>query len=232
MIIADGPGIDDADAIAYRNDWGSDRVFIVDPWVTRYDPISDGLVDMPASAHVAGLLAKSDDERGFWWSPSNNTLNGISGTSRAVDFVLGDPQSRANLLNEQRITTIINQDGYRLWGNRSAATDPNFSFLSVRRTFDLVLDSIMRAHLWAIARNLSKSYVNEVQEGVNSYIRDLVTRGALIAGSCTIDPELNTPDQTALGRVYFDLDLTPPVPAEHIIFRARLVNDNLTEIFN
>ncbi|SMG62548.1 [weak similarity to] major tail sheath protein, partial [methanotrophic bacterial endosymbiont of Bathymodiolus sp.] len=40
----------------------------------------------PASTRIAGLIAKSDNERGFWWSPSNREINGITGTARSIDF--------------------------------------------------------------------------------------------------------------------------------------------------
>ena len=88
----------------------------------------------PASARVAGIIARSDNERGFWWSPSNQKIYGISGSSRAIDFTLGDSNARANLLNESEVVTIIHQDGYRLWGNRTCSSDPKWAFLSVRRT--------------------------------------------------------------------------------------------------
>ncbi len=231
VIIADGPNTNDADAIAYRGDWGSPRVFIVDPWVTRFDPIAQTNIDLPASAHVAGLIAQIDHDRGFWWSPSNQPIGGIGGTSRAVDFVLGDKVSRANLLNQQDITTIIRTDGYRLWGNHTASSDPKWTFLNVRRTADLIQDSVLRAHLWAVDRNITKTYVEEVVEGVNAYLRNLVTLGALLGGRCYANPELNTPDQIAQGHVYFDFDFTAPTPAERVTFRASLVNDYFSEIF-
>ena len=232
VVIADGPNTNDADAITYRGDWGSPRVYIVDPWVTRFDPVAAGHVDMPASAHVAGLIAKIDNDRGFWWSPSNHVINGIVGTSRPVDFVLGDSVSRANLLNEQQVATIIRSAGFKLWGNRTTSSDPKWAFLNVRRTADLIEDSVMRAHMWAVDRNITKTYVEDVVEGVNAYLRFLVNLGALVGGVCYANPDLNTPDQTAQGRVYFDFDFTAPVPAERVTFRASLVNDYLEEIFS
>lgn len=230
VIIADGPNSTDADAIAYAGDFGSSRVYLCDPWVLKVD--RDGqTVPAPASPHVAGLIAKSDNERGFWWSPSNQLINGIVGTVRPVDFTLGDANARANLLNEQGVATIIRQDGHRLWGNHSLSDDPKWQFLSVRRTADMINDSLLRNHLWAVDRNIGKTYVEEVTDGVNAYLRHLVGIGAILGGTCWADPELNTPDQIALGKVYFDFDFTAPSPAEHITFRSRMVSDYLSEIF-
>jgi len=230
VIIADGPNTTDEAAIEYREDWGSDRVFVVDPWVKVL--AADGsVVSEPPSARVAGVLAKIDNDRGFWWSPSNQVINGIVGTSRPVDFKLGDANSRANLLNEQEIATIIQQDGYRLWGNRSTAADPKWAFLSVRRTADIINESLQRAHLWAVDRNITRTYVEDVTEGVNAYLRGLVAQGAILGGECWPDADLNTPANISQGKIYFNFDFTPPYPAEHITFRSFLTNDYILEVF-
>lgn len=231
VIIADGPSTTDADAITYRGDWGSKRIYVVDPRVVKVDD-NGSAVFAYSSAHVAGLIAKSDDERGFWWSPSNQNIGGIIGTERSVDFTLGDANARANLLNEQEVATIIRQDGYRLWGNRTCSADPKWAFLSVVRTADMINESLLRAHLWAVDRNITKTYVEDVKEGVNAYLRHLKAVGAILGGQCWADPELNTPDQVAQGKVYFDFDFTPPYPAEHITFRSHLVNDYVSTIFD
>jgi uncharacterized protein len=140
VVVADGPNTTDADAIAASNDFGSSRVYLVDPWMKKVNSAGETVV-VPPSPAVAGLIAKSDNERGFWWSPSNQTINGITGTARPIDFALGDVNARANLLNEQNVATVIRQDGFRLWGNRTLSSDPKFAFLSVRRTADIIQDT-------------------------------------------------------------------------------------------
>jgi hypothetical protein len=231
IVIADGPDSNDDAAISYRGKVpDSARLYLVDPKVMVVDS-SGAEVQQPASARVAGIIAKSDNERGFWCSPSNRPMLGISGTSRGIDFALGDKLARANRLNENHVATVIHQNGYRLWGNRSCSSDPKWAFISVRRTADLINDALLRAHLWAVDRNITKTYVEDVTEGVNNYLRYLKNIGAIINGKCWADPELNTPDQIVQGKIYFDFDFTPPYPAEHITFRSSLVNDYLEEIF-
>ena len=230
VIIADGPNTNDAQALAYRNRFGSSRVYLVDPWVKVRDTTTNTDVSRPASARVAGMIARSDSERGFWWSPSNQQMNGIVGTARAIDFTLGDKNARANYLNENEVATIIEQKGYRLWGNRSCSSDSKWAFLSVRRTADMINDSLLRAHLWAVDRNISRTYIEDVLEGVNAYLRHLRALGAIINGRAWADPELNTPSEIQKGKVYIDFDFSANYPAEHITFRSRLVNDYLTEV--
>ncbi|MGI2025756.1 phage tail sheath subtilisin-like domain-containing protein [Endozoicomonas acroporae] len=226
----DGPNTTDAKAITYRDKFGSKRFYICDPWVRVWDTETSAEVVRPNSPRVAGRMAKTDNERGFWWSPSNNTIGGIVGTARPIDFALGDPNCRANLLNASDVATIIQQDGFRLWGNRTCSADPKWAFLSVVRTADLINESIQRGHFWAIDRNITKTYIEDVVESVNNYIRSLVQQGALLGGKCWADPELNTPDQLEAGRVYFDVEFTPPTPAERITFRSHLVNDYFSEV--
>ncbi|WP_265024307.1 phage tail sheath subtilisin-like domain-containing protein [Wolbachia endosymbiont (group A) of Epagoge grotiana] len=222
IIVADGPNTNDEEAIKWRKSVGSSRVYVVDPWVKVFEG-----EERPASPFVAGLIAKIDSEQGFWHSPSNKEINGIVGTSRPIDFTLGNTNCRANHLNENEVTTIIHQNGYRLWGNRTCSNDSKWAFLSVRRTADLINDSLLRAHLWAVDRNITKTYIDDVIEGVNSYLANLKAQGAIISGKCYATPELNTPASIASGKVYFDFEFTPPYPAEQITFRSHLVSGTI-----
>jgi phage tail sheath protein FI len=231
IIIADCPNTNKTDAVNYANDWGSPRVYPVFPWVKVLNT-NNTIVQQPSSARVAGLIAKSDNERGFWWSPSNMMINGIVGISKPIDFALGDTNCTANFLNENDIATIIQQDGFRLWGNRTASADPKWMFLQSRRTADMINDSLLKAHLWAVDRNITKTYIEDVLEGVNNYLRYLKSIGAIIDGKAFINPELNTPDQIAQGKITFDFDFTPPYPAEHITFRSRMTDEYLEELFS
>lgn len=223
---ADGPNSTDASAINYATQFGSDRLAVIDPWLVKSG------VDHAPSAAWAGATAKMDYDRGFWWSPSNVEILGFTGTARAIGFRLGDPTSPANLLNEANVTTVIKQNGNRIWGNRTTSADPKFAFISVRRTADLINDSILRAHLWAVDRNISRTYLEDVTESVNGYLKTLTNLGAILGGKCWPDPDLNSPANIAQGKVYFNFEFTPPYPAENITFRSILVNDYITEILN
>jgi phage tail sheath protein FI len=229
VIIADGPNTTDAAAQTYAGDWGtSGRVYVIDPWVKVLSSAGE-IVDEPASARVAGVISRTDNDIGFWVSPSNQGIYGIVGTSRPVDFKLGDQSSRANLLNANAVTTIIRQDGFRLWGNQVPTADAKWQFLCVRRTADVLNESIQRAHLWAVDRAITKTYIEDVVEGVNGFIALLVAQGALLGGNCWADPDLNTAASIQNGQVWFNFDFTPPYPAERVTFRSHLVNDYISE---
>lgn len=226
VAIIDCPkGADKAAAKAYAAANQGSRTFTCWPYVKASD--KDGAeVEAPMAPFVAGLIAKSDNERGFWWSPSNQEINGIVGLKTAVDFKLGVTDCTANEMNELKITTIVNQSGYKLWGNRMGDN----SFISVLRTKDLINDSLQRAHLWAVDQNLTSNFIESVTGSVNAYLRHLTALGAILGGECWVDPELNTPEILQQGKVYFDFDFTPPTPAEHITFRSHLVNTYFANI--
>jgi phage tail sheath protein FI len=198
---------------------------MVDPWVKVSETV------LPPSPFVAGLIVKSDNERGFWHSPSNQEILGITGLARPIDFSFGNQNCSANVLNEHNVATIIHQNGYRLWGNRTCSSDQKWQFLSVRRTADLINDSILGAHLWAVDRNITRTYLEDVSESVNAYLAGLKAQGAVLGGVCYPSKDLNSAVNIQDGKVYFDIEFTPPYPAEAIIFRSYLTNDYINEVF-
>jgi uncharacterized protein len=226
VCVVDGPDVDATNANHAVQVIGSRRAYLVDPFVEM------GGVLQPNSPFVAALISKTDKEKGFWVSPSNQTLPGITGLSRPIDYQAGDPACEADILNGFHVNTIIRSGGYRLWGNRTCETvDPKWKFISVVRTNDVVADSIQAAHQWAVDRNITKTYVEDVLEGLNAFLRHLTAQGAILGGNAWVDPELNTPEVIANGEVYFDYDFTPPYPAEKVTFRSHLVNSYIADIF-
>jgi hypothetical protein len=220
VIVADGPNTTDAAAITYREDWGSDRIFVVDPHAMVWDTVANAAVAQPASGRVAGRMAWLDNTRGFWWSPSNQVLTGIVGIARPIDFNMSDVNCIANHLNENEVATIIQADGYRLWGNRTTSADPLWAFLSVRRTADMIYESIEQAFLWAMDRPFSAQLLRDIEGSVNAYLRHLTVVGAILGGKAWLDAELNTADQLTAGKLFVDFDIEPAAPLEHLTFRA------------
>ena len=218
------------DAMKRARNYGR-RVKISWPWVKVFDTDLAKNVARPLSGRAAGLRARIDAAKGFWWSMSNQEIFGIVGLYQPVDWALDDPNSIANILNENKVSTVINEGGYKYWGNRTCSTDPKWTFEQTRRTADMINDSIQRAHLWAVDRNITKTYVSDVVEGVNAYLRELIALGALLGGRCWADDSINTPATVQKGLVYFDFDFCPPYPAEHIIFRSRLNQGYIEEVF-
>ncbi len=232
IAIIDGPGTTDEAALAYAENFGAKRAYLVDPGVQYWDTSADATVNAPASAWVAGLFAWTDNEYGFWASPSNKEFVGITGTTRSVEFLDGDETCRANLLNNANITTIIRDDGYRLWGNRTLSSDLKWAFVTRVRTMDIVMDAILYGHKWAVDRSITATYVKDVTEGLENFMRDLKAQGAIINFEVFADPDLNTASQLEQGKVYWNIRFTDVPPAENPNFRVEVTNQWLTEVLD
>ncbi len=181
---------------------------------------------VPSSPYHAGVMAKTHSQKGFWWSNSNQPMLGVIGLERPIDYKIDDVGSEANELNQDKVTTIIRQGGYRSWGNRTT----NNKFKNVVITNDMIADSLTRAHQWALDRNITKTYMEDVVENVNNYLRHLTQIGAIAGGRCWADPETNTADQISDGKVCFDYEFSTFSPAESITFISRMTKTFLKEI--
>lgn len=230
IAIVDGPNTTDEAVLAYAQEFGSKRIYMVDPGVQQWDTVTSATLDSPASAFAAGLFAWTDTEYGFWASPSNKEFVGITGTTRPIEFLDGDETSRANLLNNANISTIIRDGGYRLWGNRTLSTDSKWAFVTRVRTVDIVMDAILAGHKWAVDRSITKTYVKDVTDGLEAFMRDLKNQGAVINFEVYADTALNTASQLEQGKVYWNIRFTDVPPAENPIFRVEVTNQWLTEV--
>ena len=230
VVIADGPNTNEADALTDRAKFGSDRLYIVDPAVTVWDSDAEGYVTRPASGFVAGALSAIDATKGFWWSLSNQVLNGVAGTARPIGWAISAADTEANRLNEDGVATIIRKDGFRLWGNRSTATDPNWAFLPVRRTADMIYESIEEALLWAMDRPFSPQLLLDIRDSVAGYLEVLTRRVALLGGAVWLDPELNTEATLKAGKLFLNFDIEPPAPLEHLTLQAHRNGDYYEEL--
>ena len=232
IALLDAPiGTTVAQAIAGRGPAGniggfntsSKRAYLMYPHVKVYDLASDANELQPLSQFAAGVMANTDLVDGYWFSPSNREVLGIVGVERSITGGINNASSEANLLNEKGITTIQSAygTGLRLWGNRSAAfptsTAPD-NFIAVRRTADILQESIEFAMLDFIDQPINNAVIDAICETVNQFIRTLIGRGALIDGNCSFSRAKNPDVEIAAGHLTFDLNFMPPTPAERITF--------------
>lgn len=220
IVIPDGPSDTPQAVIDKAGLEAGDRVWPVEPAVKSMSRLGV-ITSRPASARAAGAVARSDAERGFWWSPSNIELYGVVGLDRPIEFSLTDTTAESNLLNEAGVTAVVNHQGFRLWGNRTGATDPQWQFLSVRRTADMIYEAIEASFVWAMDRPISAQLLDDILGSVQSYLRQLKAQGAIIGGRAWLDPELNNEAALKAGKLYVNFDIEPPAPLERLTFQAR-----------
>jgi uncharacterized protein len=189
----------------------------------------------PYSQWVAGSIASKDLQKGYWWSPSNTQANGILGPDVTLYASLLDAASAVNNLNAAGILTVFNAfgTGLRVWGNRTAGyptiTTPD-NFISVRRTMDVIEESVELSMLQFIDQPISNALITAILANVNAFIRTLIQRGALVPGSASYNPAENPPSQIAAGHLVFDIDVMPPPPAERLSFTVYIDTTLLSQL--
>ncbi|MGH7986947.1 MAG: phage tail sheath family protein [Candidatus Binataceae bacterium] len=191
----------------------------------------------PYSQWLAGAIAAKDLSNGYWWSPSNTQINGVLGPDVTLYASLLDATSDVNNLNAAGIVTIFNAfgTGMRVWGNRSAGfptvTTPD-NFISVRRTMDVIEESVQLSMLQFIDQPISNALITAILASVNAFVRTLIQRGALVSGSASYNPAENPPSQIAAGQLVFDVDVMPPPPAERLTFNVYIDTTLLNQLGN
>ena len=231
--IVDAPvGTTVQDAIKGRGPQGtinfntsSDRIVLCYPHLKVYNSASDSNVLEPYSQRLAGVMAAKDVDKGYHWSPSNTEIKGIIGVEKQLTSMINDPTSEVNTLNEAGIVTVFNSygTGFKTWGNRSSAypTSTNVTnFINIRRTADILHESVEYSMLQFIDYPIDNGLIESITETVNSFIRTLIGRGALIDGKCTYNADKNPVTEIANGHILFDVEFMPPVPAERITFES------------
>ncbi|PIQ25418.1 phage tail protein [bacterium (Candidatus Blackallbacteria) CG13_big_fil_rev_8_21_14_2_50_49_14] len=235
IALIDAPiGTTPAQAIAGRGPAGtinfntsSERAYLCYPHLKVYDTVLNAERLEPYSQRLAGVMCRRDVENGYWWSPSNLEILGITGSEFPISARVNDPNTEANQLNEAGICTVFNSfgTGLRTWGNRSAAwpsvTSPK-NFVSVRRTADVLHESIEFSMLQFIDYPIDDVLIDAIIQSANAFVRTLIGRGAIVDGEVTYDPAKNPPTEIALGHLTFDVTFIPPTPAERITFESFL----------
>jgi len=241
VALADAPiGTTVTQAIAGRGSAGainfntsSGRTVLLYPHIKTIDPVTGGDRLEPYSQRFASVICRTDIERGFWKSPSNELIPGALGLEFPIIGSPNEVDTEANALNEVGITTVMNEDGIRTWGNRTSAwpseTHP-INFLSVRRTADMIEESIELAQRPFVDEPGSPAIITAVIESSAAYLRLLRQRGAILDGRVWWDPAENPAEELALGNYVYCYDFMPPTPMERITNKARINQGYLAQL--
>ncbi|MBQ0341943.1 phage tail sheath protein [Providencia rettgeri] len=218
-----------SDAIDYRKNFNQRELMLIWPEFQSWDTVANAESNIYATACALGLRAKIDNEIGWHKTLSNVGVNGVTGISADVSWDLQDPATDAGLLNENDITTLIRNNGFKFWGSRTCSDDPLFAFESYTRTAQVLSDTIAEGLDWSIDGTLNPSLARDIIESINAKLRGMTTQGYLLGGECWFDPDVNTKEELKSGKLYIDYDYTAVPPLENLLLRQRITDRYLLD---
>jgi phage tail sheath protein FI len=191
------------------------------PWVKVFDPLSGKPRFVPPAGHMAGIWARSDDERGVHKAPANEVVRG------AIALEIQITKSEHDQLNPSGINVIRSFPGrgIRVWGARTLSSDPAWRYLNVRRLFNYVEESILEGTHWVVFEPNDLDLWQRVKRTCNSFLLGVWRSGALFGASpgeafyVKCDGETNPPDVVDRGQLVVEIGIAPVKPAEFVIFR-------------
>ena len=217
------------DAVAYRDEFGQRELMLIWPDFQNWDLVANKTADMFATAYALGLRAKIDEQTGWQKTLSNIVVNGPTGISKDVFWDLQDPATDAGYLNQNEVTTLINNGGYRFWGNRTAEKGGYFYFENYTRTAQILADTIAEAHFYFNDKDLHPSLVKDIIESVQSKFDTFKTEKRLLGGSVWFDEKYNSKENLKNGKLVVDYDYTPVPPLENLLFQQRITDRYLLD---
>jgi phage tail sheath protein FI len=191
------------------------------PWIKVFDPLTGQAKFVPPAGHMAGIWARSDDERGVHKAPANEVVRG------AIALQLQVTKSEHDQLNPNGINVIraFPGRGIRVWGARTLSSDPAWRYLNVRRLFNYVEESILEGTQWVVFEPNDLALWERVKRTVNSFLLGVWRSGALFGATpqeafyVKCDAETNPPDVIDRGQLVVEIGIAPVKPAEFVIFR-------------
>jgi phage tail sheath protein FI len=195
------------------------------PWITILDPITNVNKLIPPGGHVSGVYARSDSERGVHKAPANEVLQG------AVDLQINLTKGEQDVLNPRGVNCIraFVGRGIRIWGARTASSDPAWKYLNVRRLFIFMEKSIDLGTQWVVFEPNDEKLWSRVKQTISQFLVGVWNDGALMGTTqdeaffVKCDRTTMTQDDIDNGRLIILVGVAPVKPAEFVIFRIAQV---------
>jgi hypothetical protein len=196
------------------------------PWIKVANPRNGGRpIFIPPCGHMMGVWCRTDETRGLFKAPANDTPRGVIGLAYETNF------REQELLNPLGINCIRNfanfNRGIKIWGARTLVEPDNIQwrYIPVRRLMSYIEKSIEIGTQWVVFEPNDEALWGRVSQTVSSFLTGLWREGALVGGNVgesffvKCDGEINTPETMMKGRLYVEVGVAPVRPAEFVIFR-------------
>ena len=229
IAIIDGPKGSTLSGIrVFRGQFDSTRAALYHPWVIVLDPLQPATqgapppqIALPPSGFVAGIYARTDIQRGVWKAPANEIVRGMSRFEANINT------GRQQVLNPEGINALrfFQGRGNRVWGARTASSDPEWKYVNVRRLFIYLEHSIDKSTQWAVFEPNGDRLWANIRQTIEDFLLNEWTNGALLgtkpeeAYFVRCDRTTMTQNDLDNGRLICLIGVAPVRPAEFVIFR-------------
>jgi hypothetical protein len=229
---------------ALRNDdlpGGARSMAFYHPWLRVRDPLGGvirPLRNVPPCGHVAGVVSRSDRERGASYTPANLPIYEAVDVSRRF----AEPvETEFNRLGINMIRCTPGQ-GLVVWGGgtlaRSSTADARENrFVAHRRLINRLVRAIRRVAEPLVFDSNGPELWLTIYRGINSVLFEAFQHGALKgsrpeeAYRLTCDASINTPEIIDLGQVLCEIEVALAAPMEYILLRLSFAGDGRLEVF-
>ena len=194
------------------------------PWILARNPLTGKDELWPPAGHIAGVYARTDQQRGVHKAPANTNIRGAVGVERRLT---DEEQGPLNLMGINVIRVFPGQSQPVLWGARTTAgdLDRNWQYVNIRRLFLFLEESIQEGIRWAVFEPNNLLLWQKLKRTITEFLTRVWRDGALFGETADkafyvrIDEALNPDSTRALGRLYIEIGVRPSYPAEFIIVR-------------
>ncbi|MFC2005105.1 phage tail sheath family protein [Chloroflexota bacterium] len=192
------------------------------PWLRIANPLGNGeSMLVPPGGFMAGIYARSDNERGVHKAPANEVIRG----AMAVEMQI--TKSEQDILNPIGVNCIrtFPGRGIRVWGARTLSSDGSWRYVNVRRLFNFVEKSIEMGTQWIVFEPNDPDLWARIRRDITAFLTNVWRSGALFGATpaqafyVKCDDENNPPSVRDLGQVIIEIGMAPVKPAEFVIFR-------------
>jgi phage tail sheath protein FI len=196
-------------------------IWVFDP-VTQMDPEGSGEVLTAPSGHVAGIYARSDNERGVFKAPANEVVRGALDLDHQVSKNVQDG------LNPYGINCIRNiNNNITVWGARTIGGNANadLMYINVRRTLMFLRKSIDHSTQWIVFEPNDPTLWGKITRDVSLFLKSQWRAGMLFGTTqdqafyVKCDEETNPPEDRDIGKVTTQIGVAIVRPAEFVIFQ-------------
>ena len=150
--------------------------------------LSQQYLTLPPSAAIAGIIAKTDAQRGVWKAPANVALAQVIKPSLTIDN--GEQEDlNVDVTAGKSINAIRSflGKGNLVWGARTlAGNDNEWRYVPVRRLFNMVEENVKKASYFAVFEPNTSLTWSKIKTMISGYLEGIWEQGGLFG---------DTPDQ-------------------------------------